>query len=302
MATLRDIVARIESVANIKKITKAMQLVAAARMTKAQERAQTVRPYAEELDGILGTLAALTAGESETETPITLSFGGEGEGLETIRESLFGEARAERPALVLVTSDRGLCGSFNANLIRSAVTFMDEHPGTQLMTLGKKGLTYFNARDIEPVYHREGIDDKLDIDEIREITSILAEKYVSGEVDSVFFVYAKYRRGTAYDVTTQQFLPIPPVEGSEGGDVYILEPNRDQVFETLIPLYATTAVFSTLADSFASEHGARMAAMQQATKNAEETMDALIILRNRMRQAQITKELAEIVGGAEALK
>lgn len=302
MATLRDIKARIESVANIKKITKAMQLVAAARMTKAQERAQTVRPYAEELDGILGTLAALTSGDSERETPINLSFS-EGEpSMETVRESLFGEAEAARPAVVLVTSDRGLCGSFNANLIRAAVHFMDAHPGARLVTLGKKGRTFFKTRNVEPVYHREGIDDKLNIGEIREITGRLVEMYVNGDVDSVFFVYAKFRKGTMYDVATQQFLPIPPVEGAEGGDVYILEPDRDQVFETLIPLYATTAVFSTLADSFASEHGARMAAMQQATKNAEETMNDLVILRNRMRQAQITKELAEIVGGAEALR
>jgi F-type H+-transporting ATPase subunit gamma len=302
MATLRDIKARIESVANIRKITKAMQLVAAARMTKAQERAQTVRPYAEELDGILGTLAALTSGDSERETPINLSFSEGGPSMETVRESLFGEAEASRPAVVLVTSDRGLCGSFNANLIRAAAQFMDAHPDSRLVTLGKKGRTFFKTRKVEPVYHREGIDDKLNIDEIREITGKLVEIYVNGDVDSVFFVYAKFRKGTMYDVTTQQFLPIPPVEGAEGGDVYILEPDRDQVFETLIPLYATTAVFSTLADSFASEHGARMAAMQQATKNAEETMNDLVILRNRMRQAQITKELAEIVGGAEALR
>ncbi len=302
MPTLRDIMARIDSVAKIKKITKAMQLVAAARMTKAQERAQTVRPYAEELDGILGTLAALTAGDSEKETPITLSFSDEGKPLETIRESLFGDAKASRPALVLVTSDRGLCGSFNSNLIRAAQKFMNENPETKLITLGKKGTMFFRTRKIIPDFEMEGIDDKLNIDEIRGITGHLTEMYVTGEVDSVVFVYAKYRRGTMYDVTTQQFLPIPPVEGSAGGDSFILEPSRDQVFETLIPLYATTAVFSVFADSFASEHGARMAAMQQATKNAEEKVNDLVILRNRMRQAQITKELAEIVGGAEALK
>ncbi len=302
MATLRDIVTRIESVTNIKKITNAMQLVAAAKMAKAQERAQTVRPYAEELDGILGTLAALTAGDSEQETPMTLSFSADGTAMETVRESLFGETEAKRPALVLVTSDKGLCGAFNTQLIRAARLFMDKHPESRLITMGKKGLTFFKTRKITPVLHREGIDDKLDIKEIREITEVLTQMYIKDEVDSVFFVYAKYRKGTMYDITTQQFLPIPPVEGSEGGDVFILEPDRDQVFETLIPLYATTSIFSTFADSFASEHGARMAAMQQATKNAEEKVDELIITRNRMRQAQITKELAEIVGGAEALK
>jgi F-type H+-transporting ATPase subunit gamma len=301
MATLRDIKERITSVANIKKVTNAMKLVASAKLTKAQERAQTVRPYAEELDGILGTLAALT-GDADSETPMTMSFF-EGEPvLETIRESLFGETKAERPAVVLITSDRGLCGAFNTNLIRAASKFMNAHPGAKLITLGKKGHTYFNNLKVQPAYFKEGIGDKLAIEEVREITGRLMELYVSGDVDSVFLVYAKFRRGTLSDVTTQQFLPIPPVEGSEGGDAYILEPSRDQVFETLIPLYAATTIFSALADSFASEYGARMSAMQQATENAEEKLNDLIILRNRLRQAIITKELAEIVGGAEALK
>jgi F-type H+-transporting ATPase subunit gamma len=301
MATLRDIKARIISVANIKKVTNAMKLVASAKLTRAQERAQTVRPYAEELDGILGTLAALTR-EADSETPMTMSFFEGQPEMETIRESLFGETAAERPAVVLITSDRGLCGAFNANLQRAALAFMNDHPGTKLITLGKKGRTYFKTLKVVPEYHREGVSDKLDIGEIREITGRLMELFVSGEVDSVFLVYAKFRRGTLSDVTTQQFLPIPPVEGAEGGDVYILEPNRDVVFETLIPLYATTTIFSAFANSFASEYGARMAAMQQATDNAEEKLNDLIILRNRMRQAAITKELAEIVGGAEALK
>lgn len=301
MPTLKDIVARIETVANIKKVTNAMRLVAAAKLTKAQERAQALRPYAYELDKILGTLAALT-GDMEGETPMTMSFFEDEPELEVIRESLFGETKAERPALVVITSDRGLCGSFNANLTRAGRAFIEEHPGTRLITLGKKALTYFKMVKVTPEFHREGISDKLDIGEIREITGRLIELYVKGEVDSVFIVYAKFRKGTLSDVTTQQFLPIPPVEGDEGGDVYILEPSRDQVFETLIPLYATTAIFSAFADSFASEYGARMSAMQQATKNAEELVDILTITRNRMRQAAITKELAEIVGGAEALK
>lgn len=301
MPTLKDIKARIQTVANIQKVTNAMQLVAAAKLTKAQERAQALRPYARELDGILGTLAAMS-GDAEGETPMTMSFFEDEPPLETIRESLFGETGADRPALAVITSDRGLCGSFNANLLRTARAFMREHPDTRLVTLGKKAFSYFKILKVTPEFHREGVSDKLEIDEIREITGRLVELYVKGEVDSVFLIYAKFRKGTLSDVTTQQFLPIPPVEGEDGGDVFILEPSRDQVFETLIPLYATTAIFSAFADSFASEYGARMAAMQQATKNAEELLDILTITRNRMRQAAITKELAEIVGGAEALK
>ncbi len=301
MATLQDIKERITSVSNIRKVTNAMKLVASAKLSKAQERAQTVRPYSQELDGILGTLAALT-GDTDSGTQMTMSFFEDDPELETIRESLFGETKAKRPAVVLITSDRGLCGAFNANLTRAAYRFMDDHPGTKLITLGKKGRAYFNSVKIQPKYYKEGISDKLAIEEVREITGRLMELYVSGEVDSIFLVYAKFRKGTLSDVTTQQFLPIPPVEGAEGGDVFILEPSRDQVFETLIPLYAATTIFSALADSFASEHGARMAAMQQATENAEENLNDLIILRNRLRQATITRQLAEIVGGAEALK
>jgi F-type H+-transporting ATPase subunit gamma len=301
MATLKDIKARINSVANIKKVTNAMKLVASAKLTRAQERAQTVRPYSEELDGILGTLSALTRG-GESETPISMSFFEDEPALETVRESLFGHTKAERPAVVLITSDRGLCGAFNTNLIRAALAFMREHPDAKLITLGKKGRTYFRTLKVDPRYHKQGISDKLLIEEIREITGRLLELFVKGEVDSVFLVYAKFRKGTLSTVTTQQFLPIPPVETEEGGDVYILEPDRDRVFETLIPLYATTAIFSAFADSFASEYGARMSAMRQATDNAEEKLNELIILRNRLRQASITKELAEIVGGAEALK
>jgi F-type H+-transporting ATPase subunit gamma len=125
---------------------------------------------------------------------------------------------------------------------------------------------------------------------------------VSGEVDALYFIYAKSLRSSLYRVTTQKFLGIPPVEGKKADENYIIEPGRDELFADLIPLYATSCVFSALADSFASEYGARMSAMQQATKNADETLDGLVIVRNRMRQATITKELAEIVGGAEALK
>jgi F-type H+-transporting ATPase subunit gamma len=140
------------------------------------------------------------------------------------------------------------------------------------------------------------------LEEIKEITGRLVEMYVKGEVDALYFIYARSLKAALYKVTTQKFLSIPPIEGKEADDNYIIEPSRDELFADLVPLYATSIVFSVLADSFASEYGARMAAMQQATKNADEKLNALVIERNRLRQATITKELAEIVGGAEALK
>jgi len=302
MATLRDIKTRIRIVGNIQKITRAMQLVAAAKLTRAQQRAQTVRPYADELNKVLGTLARLVTSDTEDETPMTISFYADKRTLETTREKLFRRGEAQRPAVVLITSDRGLCGSFNTNLIRAAQNFMSEHPGARLITLGKKARGFFKTRKIEPVLHMEGISDKLPLAQTKEIASRLVEMFVKNEVDAVHMVYAKHRKGTSYRVTRQQLLPIPPVEGGEGEDVYILEPSRDRVFEALVPLYVTTGVLSALADSFASEHGARMTAMQQATQNAEDKINDLVIQRNRMRQAAITKELSEIVGGAEALR
>ena len=139
------------------------------------------------------------------------------------------------------------------------------------------------------------------LEEIKRITHKLFELYVSGEVDALYLIYPQFKSAMVSDVVTEKFLSIPPVEKAKEEDVYILEPDSDAVYETLIPLYATTKVFAMLADSFASEYGARMTAMQLATKNAEEMLDSLVLLRNRMRQAAITKELAEIVGGSEGI-
>jgi len=306
MATLRDIKARIRTVGNIAKITKAMQLVAAAKLNKAQERAHTVRPYADELDAILGALAGMAGGADDGgDALIEMSYVEGQPPLETTRAHFFEQKESRRPAVVLITSDRGLCGAFNTNLIRAAEGFLAEHSDAdcRLITLGRKGTQYFRRRKVDLLYSRVGISDKLALEEVKEITGKLVELYISGEVDAVYLIYAKSTGLATYRVTTQQFLSIPPVEGSGdgGGDDYIMEPDRERLLATLIPQYATTTIFSALADSFASEYAAKMAAMQQATKNAEEKLGDLVILRNRMRQAAITKELAEIVGGAEAL-
>jgi F-type H+-transporting ATPase subunit gamma len=304
MATLRDIKARIKSVSNIRKITRAMQLVAAAKLNKAQERAHTVRPYADELEGILGALAGMVSGDESGDATVEMQFSADGPALETTRATLFDQRDGGRIGLVLMTSDRGLCGAFNTNLIRAAEKFLAEHADRdcRLITLGRKGYNYFKRRETPILFHQEGIDDKLDLPQIKEITGRLVEAFLGSEVDCLYIVYAKSIKAALYRVTTQQFLPIPPVEAGGSDESYIMEPDRDQLFARLIPLYATTTIFSALADSFASEYGAKMAAMQQATKNADEKVNDLIIERNRMRQATITKELAEIVGGAEALK
>jgi len=303
MATLLDLKQRIRAVENIRKITKAMQLVSAAKLNRAQSRAHAVRPFAQELDGVLGGLAGGGI-EEMADAPVEFSFI-EGEPvLKTTLGHLFSQHEPKKPGIVLITADRGLCGAFNSNLIRAAQLYIREHKDqdVKLITIGKKGHAFFKTRPTPIVWHKAGVSDRLVLEEIKEITGRLIELYVKGEVDALYFIYARSLKAALYKVTTQKFLSIPPVEGARADDNYIIEPSRDELFADLIPLYATSIVFSVLADSFASEYGARMAAMQQATKNADDKLNALVIERNRLRQATITKELAEIVGGAEALK
>ena len=305
MATLLDLKQRIRAVENIRKITKAMQLVAAAKLNRAQNRAHSLRPFAQELDQILGGLAGGGIEES-ADAPVEFTFFKDEPPIRTTLGHLFSQNEVKKPGLVLVTGDRGLCGAFNANLIRAAQIFMREHRDMdcKLITVGKKGHTFFRRRSVPILYHKIGISDRLELDEIREITGRLIELYVKGDVDALYFISARSLKASLYRVTTQQFLPIPPVEtkDKQADDHYIIEPGRDELFADLIPLYATSLVVSVLADSFASEYGARMSAMQQATKNADEKLNDLVIERNRLRQATITKELAEIVGGAEVLR
>ncbi|UCG53384.1 MAG: ATP synthase F1 subunit gamma [Candidatus Latescibacterota bacterium] len=310
MASLLDIKARLKAVENIKKITRAMQLVAAAKFKRSEDRARTARPYSQELDEVLGILAGLaeSAEDSAAADPtFELSFF-EGEPpLEVEGVRLFeqlDEPEPKRPGVVLFTADRGLCGAFNTRLIRAALEFVRTHPkmDVKLIPIGKKGFTFFKNKDIPIIYHEDGISDKLELDAIKRITHKLVELFVNDEVDALYFIYAQFKSAMVSTIQIEKFIGIPRVEGKKEQEDYILEPERKAVYEQLLPLYATTKVFATLADSFASEYGARMTAMQLATKNAEEMFDDLVILRNRLRQAAITKELGEIVGGAEALK
>lgn len=309
MRSLLDIKARLRVVENIKKITRAMQLVAAAKFKRSENRAITARPYSEELDGVLRILAGL-ADDAETASPdstFELSFE-EGEPpVEVKTTRIFeqpGDPEPKRPGLVLVTSDRGLCGAFNTRLIRAALDFVRSHPGmdVRLVPIGRKGYLFFRDKQIPIVHHEERISDKLELDEIKRITRKLVGLFVAGEVDALYLIYAQFKSVMVSTVRIDKFLSIPRVEKEERQEAYILEPDRRSVYQRLLPLYATTKIFATLADSFASEYGARMTAMQLATKNAEEMLDALVIERNRLRQAVITKELSEIVGGAEVLK
>ncbi len=309
MRSLLDIKARLRVVENIKKITRAMQLVAAAKFKRSETRAASARPYSEELDGVLRILAGLAddADAASQDSSFELSFEEGKPPLEVAAKKIFeqpGEPEPKRPGLVVVTSDRGLCGAFNTKLIRAALDFIGSHPDmdVRLIPIGRKGYLFFRNKHIPIVHREERVSDKLELDEIRRLTQKLVGLFVAGEVDALYIVYAQFKSVMVSTVKIDKFLSIPRVEKEEQQEAYILEPDRPSVYRELLPLYATTKIFATLADSFASEYGARMTAMQLATKNDEEALDALVIERNRLRQAVITKELSEIVGGAEALK
>ncbi len=310
MPSLLAIKARLKAVENIKKITRAMQLVAAAKFKRSEQRARTSRPYSDEFDGILRVLAGAdqsTDKETPADSTIELLFEEGKPPVEIERSKIFeqpGEPAPKRPGLVLVTSDRGMCGAFNTKLIRATLEFAKDHPemDVRLVPIGRKGHLFFRNRKIPILFHEEKVSDGLELDEMRRITQKLVGLFVTGEVDALYLVYAQFENVATSRVRIDKFLSIPRIEREERQEVYILEPDRRSVYEKLIPLYATTKIYAALAGSFASEYGARMTAMQSATKNAEEMIDALVVDRNRLRQAVITKELSEIVGAAEALK
>ncbi len=308
MSSLLDIKARLKAIESIRKITRAMELVAAAKFKRSEDRAKTARPYTEELDAVLRVLSGLADYPERTkpeESTFELSLGEGKPPVEVEAARVFeqpGEPAPTRPGLVLVTSDRGLCGAFNTKLVRAALEFIKAHPDmdVRLIPIGRKGYLYFKSRKAPIVHHEVGVSDKLSLEDVKRIARTLLDLFVTGEVDAVYIIFAQFKSVTVSTVRIDRFLAIPRVAGETQQEPYILEPDRKSVYAELLPLYATTKVFAALSDSFASEYGARMTAMQMATKNGEDLLQALAIERNRLRQAVITKELSEIVTSAAA--
>jgi len=291
MATLREVKKRIRTVISTQRITNAMEMVAAAKLRRAQQRIEQARPYAEKMDEMLGHLASASTGE--------------------IIHPYFEQREIKKRTLVVVTSDRGFCGSFNSNIIRRANNWLREDlPGErEFVTIGKKGNDFFKRRPTPIIGYWGDWGGSLDYDRARDIVALLTDRFVAGETDQISLVYTQFLSMAKYRVTVQDYLPIPPPEIPEDDDRrdqaaadYIFEPNAEQIYAALMPGYATTKMVTALADSFASEHGSRMIAMNAATKNAGEMIQSLTLDYNKARQAQITKELLEVVSGAEALK
>jgi len=287
MATLRDIRRRIRSVESTQKITKAMKLVAAAKFRRAQERILAARPYAIKMSELLSDLVGRTEGDAHP---------------------LLARRTTGRKRLVIVTADKGLCGAFNSNILRASLHFLREQGNVDvtLVVVGKKARDFYRRREWQVKAEMLGFFDRLAYSHAKELADDLIAAYLGEEVDEVYLMYNEFRSVAVQHVTRQQLLPIEP-ETSAGaghptGGEYIFEPSAEGILASLLPRYVTTQVFRALMESVAGEYGARMTAMEAASKNAKEMIDVLTIQYNKARQERITKELLDIVGGAEALR
>ncbi len=283
MATLRDIKKRIRAVVSTKQITKAMEMVAAARLRRAQMLVEQSRPYSEKMRLILEQISS-----ASTE----------------FRHPFFEKREVKRRILVIFASDRGLCGSYNTNVIRRANQMLQSsEPDTKLVLVGKRAREYYSRRDHEIIKVWEGMGGKMDYDVARELTAYLIDQWETGATDQIDLLYTRFLSTSRFKLDASTFLPIEPPQTEETTSRdYIFEPDPQHIYDSLMPSYALTIVQMALADAIASEHGIRMIAMGLATKNAEEMIDSLTLNYNKARQASITSELLEIVGGAEALK
>jgi len=286
MATLRDIQRRIRSVQSTQKITKAMKLVAASKFRRAQERILAARPYATKMRELLGGLA----GHSEDEA-----------------HPLLARRETGRKRLVIVTADKGLCGAFNSNILRESLRFL-RGPGeisVTLVVVGKKARDFYRRRRFTVKSEMLGIFDRLAYSHAQELAGGLMQDYLAEEVDEVYLMYNEFRSVAVQRPVRQQLLPIEAQgDGDDGGshEEYLYEPGPEAILASLLPRHVTIQVYRALMESAAGEFGARMTAMEAASKNAREMINLLTIQYNKARQERITKELLDIVGGAEALR
>jgi F-type H+-transporting ATPase subunit gamma len=283
MPSLKDLRKRIASVRSTQKITKAMKMVAAARLRRAQEAAERARPYAAKLTEMF---SAVVAGLSEEAHP------------------LLARREERRIDFVVLTSDRGLCGGYNANLLRQAEAFRREHGEQELrlILVGRKGLDYYRRRAVTPLLERTGVLNS----PVTEVAGALAERvtqrFAAGETDVVYLLYSRFQSAITQVPTLVRLLPVDAPAEETTPVEYIFEPPRPELLGRLLPRYVETRLLQALLEAIASEFGAKMTAMDNATRNAAEMIDRLTVSMNRARQAAITTELMEIVSGAEALK
>lgn len=288
MATLRDIRRRINSVKSTQQITKAMKMVAAAKLRRAQQRIVEARPYAYKLQEVIGSLALRTDPEQH---PLLL------------------KPETGRKGLVVIAGDKGLCGAFNANILRKAFEYLRQAEDTQveitILVVGRKARDFFRRRHIEREGEWINIFDQLAYEHAAEIGNQVATDYIDGKLDELHLLYNEFKSAGVQRSVMEQLLPIAPlaVESDELEPIeYMFEPSEEVILDEMLPRHVKIQIYRALLESAAAEQGARMTAMEAATKSAADMIERLTLVFNKARQERITKELLDIVGGAEALR
>jgi F-type H+-transporting ATPase subunit gamma len=289
MATLREIKQRIKGIKSTQQITKAMKMVAAAKMRRAQERMFSARPYANKIKELVYHLLV------SIENPQSL---------------LLRERPIQRILFVVVTADRGLCGAFNSHIIKRTLSEFTQNKGQEisLVTVGKKGYDFFRKRDYSIAKNFGNVFADLQLVNAEEVTRFLMEEYISGRTDAVRVIFNEFKNVAQQRLVVQDLLPFKVSDANEEVHAqprsidYLYEPSVEALLEALLPRYIKVQVWRALLESFAAEQAARMMAMDNATENASELIQNLTLVFNKARQAAITKEILEIVGGAEALR
>ncbi|MFN3326385.1 MAG: ATP synthase F1 subunit gamma [Bryobacteraceae bacterium] len=286
MPSLIDIRRRIRSVRNTQQITKAMKMVSAAKLRRAQDRVIAARPYAGMLQQMLSNVAAAAMGDERVASNPLLAVRPE-----------------RRIQLIVVTSDRGLAGALNANLLRAVQRFIDQHAGAELQVeaVGRKGRDYLRKRRIPLTGEHIGLLQKVNYADAAGIARSVMDRFAEGEIDAVYILYNEFKSVIAQKVLMDRILPIALPEQSEGRD-YIFEQRPEELLESLLPKYVEVHLYRAMLESAAAEHAARMTAMDAATSNASDVIDRLTLYMNRVRQASITREIIEVVSGASALE
>lgn len=288
MAILKDIRRRINAVKNTKQITRAMKMIAAAKLRKAQSRMIEMRPYADKMNAVIATLS----GDGESRHPLLVP------------------RPRKTVEVVVMTSDRGLCGAFNSNILKTAAKFINERKkedfDVNVSVIGRKAFDYFKRRGVAMRKSWVGLSGKIVYSDAQKIANDIIDSYINGTIDKVFFIYNEFKTVMTQKVAVVKLLPLTAVEELEETvwllTSFIYEPSRQEILNELLPKNIEIQVFRAILESQASEEAARMTAMENATKNADEMIDKLTLQYNKTRQAGITKELMDIVGGVEALK
>jgi len=297
MPSLKHIRTRIGSVKNTQQITKAMKMVAASRLRHAQDRLGRARPYSGSVRRMISQIAAHAGEEAHP---------------------LLAQRPAKRAQVIVLTSDRGLCGGFNSNVIKAASRYIDntqvdeslqevrdQHEHIELALIGKKGTSFFNRQDVEIRQEHLDVLTQPSLERANDIGSTVVADFIDGNLDAVFVVYNEFKSAIQQNVRVEQLLPIVPApieEGDTQAGEFKYEPTKNEILDALLPMFVNVEIYRHILESIASEMGARMTAMESATKNATDLIQSLTLQYNRARQAAITTELMEITGGAEALK